>query len=425
MGQSIGLVAETAASRTSQDASNPDDETMNAIDTEMSKTSLPDFVPKYVASQVGRAKRSLELLRSAKPNHPLCHTLPNWQNLCHGWTWTNDGVEDLVQRLGDHVKSVNSMVDDWRQQYSSVRNVESTPTVHRTASGVQRPGKQLFVAEAAEYPPELVQFRVFDLEPGSHIPNAVAEPIVDDYDVNRDGYTSLSYTEFLKAFQHTLPTAAPTLHVLADIACLQPLVAHSRLLSSSLLDLFLSDLDFISHVDLLHQFMLFGDPSFATRIRTSLFIEDEWEEDKSSRRSSSRSRQKRKKRGHTSGEINRDWGVGLNPSLSERGVWPPGGSELAFSLRRVIVDTLDDERIETDEGERKTGGGKQRDAIWNEAEWRLGFMIRYLEEDEEDEGDPSWLDPTCESHTSGICSTADRRLLHYSYRGSRFLGDDV
>ena len=50
-------------------------------------------------------------------------------------------------------------------------------------------------------------------------------------------------------------------------------------------------------------------------------------------------------------------GVGLNPALSERGSWPPGGSELVFSLRQVVVDTLDEDHIETDEGERKTGGG--------------------------------------------------------------------
>jgi hypothetical protein len=49
--------------------------------------------------------------------------------------------------------------------------------------------------------------------------------------------------------------------------------------------------------------------------------------------------------GENDGEVPK-WGVGLGLGLSERGVWPPGGAELGFALRRVIVDSLADERDE-------------------------------------------------------------------------------
>lgn len=61
----------------------------------------------------------------------------------------------------------------------------------------------------------------------------------------------------------------------------------------------------------------------------------------------------------------------------------------------MVVDTLDEERTETEDGDRKTGGGRQQDVIWAEAEWRLGFVIRNADEDEEDGEEPSWMDPTC------------------------------
>jgi hypothetical protein len=396
LGSSIGLVAQTPASKLpknfiAHDADPPDD---NSDSNTAGDDAFPDFIPKAVLSQIERARRSLALLAIANPDHPLCRTESHWQSLCQGWTWVDASVNTLTDRLEDHTRKVNIKIDEWRSHHSSrwvtQLNKPESPTPQSVVSqgglgvlGIQNQD----LPQNSQYGPDLAQFQLFDLEPGSHL-RPMDPPAKSQKD---EASYELSYSEFVRTFPNTLPLAAPTLQTLMDVIGLQPLVVHSRILSFSLLDLFLSDLDFIAHIELLHRFMLFGDPSFSNRIRTALFVENDLDESPRNPRPLAQ----RKGRSQVN-DANAPWGVGLNPALSERGSWPPGGSELAFSLRRVVVDTLDEDRVETDEGERKTGGGLQRDQIWNEAEWRLGFIIRHLE-DEDDRGNPNWLDPTCGS----------------------------
>jgi hypothetical protein len=374
----------------------------NSDSSTVDDDALPDFIPSAVSSQIERAQRSLALLAIANPDHPLCCTKPQWQFLCQGWTWTDTSVNTLIDRVEDHMKRVNSKIDEWRWHHSPLRINRSDkressteppamPQVNLDAFDIDNHS----LPPSSQYGPDLSQFQLFDLEPGSRLHSADS-PARKQNHANHDP----SYSEFLRTFPNKLPLPAPTIQTLLDVVGLQPLMDHCRILSFSLLDLFLSDLDFIAHIELLHRFMLFGQPSFSNRIRTALFVETDLEE----LSHNSRPRPRPKRRSQVS-DAKTSWGVGLNPALSERGSWPPGGSELAFSLRRVVVDTLDEGRIETDEGERKTGGGRQRDQIWNEAEWRLGFIIRPLEEDEDGESNPSWLDPTCLSFplSSALC----------------------
>jgi hypothetical protein len=89
------------------------------------------------------------------------------------------------------------------------------------------------------------------------------------------------------------------------------------------------------------------------------------------------------------------WGIGLGLGLSERGIWPPGGAELGFALRRVIVDSLEELRFENDilQDNVKVIEHDTRwsDQVLKEAEWRLGFAIRDLPVTE---GREDWLNPS-------------------------------
>ncbi|KAF8332635.1 Spc98 family-domain-containing protein [Cantharellus anzutake] len=377
MGESIGLIATDAARKTGKgiDPLYDDDDTLR---THALIDNLPSFIPPQSSSLIDRARRSLELLRVAKPDHPACHKDDLWEALCVGWVWTQTGLEGLIVSMEKHVKDLSFRIDDWRQRATNPDNRSSVSSVFHV------PPKADDIQVVNPLMPTVTNrlkgtfdgFKLFDLEPGAHLAqfNSLAQ---------RPGS---SYDSFIHKFPDQLPLAAPTLEMLMEATCLQPLLAHSKILSSSLRDLFLSDLGFLSHVDLLHRFLLMGDSSFASRLRRALFTEEKEDEDSIGRvQSRGRSKSRRSKRKGI-------WGVGLNPNLNDRGTWPPGGSELAFSLRRVIVDTLDEARLESEDGERRTGGGRLRDAIWKEGEWRLGFVIRPAEEDDQD--DPSWLDPT-------------------------------
>jgi hypothetical protein len=410
-GKSIGLIGNPIPNwpteqRTFQAVRNSDYGSHGSED----EKSRPDFVPVAVFSEIDRGARSLSLLCTTNPDHPLCHPDPSWSALCLGWCWTDDDVERRIASLERHVQNISKRIDDWRWNLAQARRspdhdagsifINTTPfddELH--PSGHDSP---------ADNGVTIPNFKIFDLEPGTQISDGSVDT----------SSAELNYAKFTHNFPAETPTAAPTLQTLLDVAVLQPLTTHARILSSSLLEVFLSDLDFIGHLDLLWRFVLFGDPSFAVRVRMALFTDSDDPDDavksqnraRDRRRSSANALELRRPCDNAFSSIHsgRGWGVGLNPSLSDVGIWPPAGSDLAFSLRRVIVDTLDDGRFETEDGERRTGHGRQRDEIWNQAEWRLGFIIRPFDEEDEEEGEPAWADPFCEYCCADALTCATR-----------------
>jgi hypothetical protein len=91
-----------------------------------------------------------------------------------------------------------------------------------------------------------------------------------------------------------------------------------------------------------------------------------------------------------SGESSAQWAVGLGLGLAERDSWPPGGSDLSYYLRTVIVDSLESLVKLTDGHTPDPSEGKRR--IFAEAEYRLGFAIRDLPVGS---GRERWLNPCC------------------------------
>jgi hypothetical protein len=82
------------------------------------------------------------------------------------------------------------------------------------------------------------------------------------------------------------------------------------------------------------------------------------------------------------------WAIGLASSLTARETWPPGGADLSFHLRTVIVDSLE-LGYKDAEAEEKTLGRKR---VLEKAEVRLGFAIRDLPVGA---GRDRWLNPLC------------------------------
>lgn len=425
-GESIGLVGNPipdrpAEQRTFQAVRNP----AGGPHGSEGETSPPDFVPLAVSSEIDRGARSLSLLSTTNPDHPLCHPDPSWSALCSGWCWTEDDIERRVALLEKHVQEISKRIDDWRWNIAQARctlDHEIDPASINTTQfngELHLPGHDSRRSTAHN---EVIipDFKIFDLEPGTQISVGA---LVDTSSAN------LSYAKFTKSFPAETPTAAPTLQTLLDVAVLQPLTTHARILSSSLLEVFLSDLDFIGHLDLLWRFVLFGDPSFAVRVRMALFTDSDDPRDavksqnhaRDRRRSSASTLELRRPYDNaiSSAHGGRGWGVGLSPGLSDVGIWPPAGSDLAFSLRRVIVDTLDDGRFEAEGGERRTGHSRQRDVIWNQAEWRLGFIIKPFDEEDE-EGEPAWADSFCECYCAGAPIPLARFMCLSSVSNPRF-----
>lgn len=400
IGVAIGL-KEIPASTQSEDSSTTNPPS-SSLTTALS--DLPEFFPGTHIHHIDRGAKSLALLRVAKPDHPLCQPLDVSLSvlLCSGWAWTDDDVEERIELLSRHVRSVNKAIDDWRWNLSaSTRSTHSTrlsvPAMHADAVDVEPevgdpPSRVDDALDRRDLPLELDGLQVFNLEPGTH-------PLYRT-DPPPPGSRTISFQHFIESFPDELPLLAPTLGTLLESVALQPLVTHAKILSSSLLDLFLSEFDFIGHLEMLHRFVLFGNPSFAVRVRSALFADSPTiDANENSQYHRARDRRRASRPGHRrqlsmeGGVINaKPWGVGLNPALSDRGAWPPSGSDLAFALRTVIVDTLDEDRTENEEGEKRTGKGKIRDTIWKEAEWRLGFIIKPFDDDDAGTEESVWAD---------------------------------
>jgi hypothetical protein len=182
-----------------------------------------------------------------------------------------------------------------------------------------------------------------------------------------------------------LPHDSPTLPLYISNHLLAPLLTHSTLVSTALVSLYLDDLRFLDHLDVLHAYWLAGDVDFTERVSGALFGREEAGAGEAlglGRRARTRARLglggDDVANGHTG-----EWGIGLGLGLSERAMWPPGGAELAYALRTTL---LDDGRPAESLG-----------PVWEGIDDRVSFAIRPLPEDQADGKRARWLNPQGES----------------------------
>ncbi|KAF8757262.1 Spc97 / Spc98 family [Rhizoctonia solani] len=360
------------------------------------KIDLPSFFSERSKLVLGSAARALDILRRADPEHPLCRTDWAWKG--PGWGWFDKDLHAVDALTQKHILNVRKTLNGL---YGAAYAITSPPT--ETTTSVPSPSEPVRV-----YKPEIATFSVFDQPPGSHIP----APIKD-----------ISVAQFISNGPRVLPLSAPTLPLLLDVSLLALPLAHSRLISSALFRVFTGRLAFKAHLKVLRGFLLGDDAKFWSRLRGALFeeagishvsaavgrgiragvrvrlgIADTTRDNMADERAEREGR-------------SREWGVGLAVGLSDRegaGTWPPGGAELGLRLRHVIDDTLgvgwgiastsdsDDEESET-----ARERGPER-IVLKETPWRLGFILRDLEE-ESPEGRARWLNPNAIEALDFLC----------------------
>lgn len=160
----------------------------------------------------------------------------------------------------------------------------------------------------------------------------------------------------------------PTLELYISSRLLSPLLTHAQLIAQALISLYLDDLAFLSHLDMLQEYWLGGNAGFVERVGTALFTPDGGTSSLLSRRDRQRAKGK---------DADEDLGMGLGLGLSDRRHWPPGGGKLAFALRMTLLD----------EKQPHERGWKVEDLV--------SFAIHGLP-DEDDARRAKWLDPMCE-----------------------------
>ena len=318
----------------------------------------PTFFPPYLAASLTSAKKSLRILRAAQADHPIFNdtTARDLE-----WVWTEEEIGTL-----------------WL--------AETNPgTQIATSEGAADRNAHLNCDDDIENKTDrvLADFCIFDQEPGTHL---VAPASTDGLGASSTHHLR----KFLAAFPDSLPAITPTLQHLTSLV-FTPLITHTERLSSSLLSVFLSHsstLHFQTHLVLLRSYLLLTSHPFKSRINAALFSDAGDAEPESlpvlDFTAPSLSVEQTEAR---------PWAVGLVPSLIKRDSWPPGGADLSFLLRTVIVDSLELDRDAVDTlSSVQMASPDTRRAIFDEAEYRLGFAIRDLPTGP---GRDRWLNPLC------------------------------
>lgn len=313
---------------------------------------FPKFIPENLASILPAAHKSLKLLEAAKPEHPFFSTESPAKELF--WIWT----EESIKRLWNEVEVNNSPV-------APVADLPEPPPDDSQTE--QSSGDHDLVSE----------FRVFDLEPGYFSSSECDSQVVLD--------------ELMVNFPNMLPHITPSPFLLCEVM-FTPLQDHAASLSRALLAVFLDRSSFLcidAHLELLRSHMLLTSHSFKSRLSAALFSDAE---DRESHSVQLYNLLRYKSKGSTLPDQSHTgrWPVGLAPLLVTRDSWPPGGSELSFLLRTVIVDSQQNNPSSA-EGTTSDLDGAHR--VMGEAEFRLGFAIRELS----GRGHERWLDPLCKS----------------------------
>ncbi|KAG8962974.1 hypothetical protein FRC00_008246 [Tulasnella sp. 408] len=319
--------------------------------------SWPSFVDQQSGLLIERGIKSLRLLHSGQPGHPACHPQSfGIKPTKLEWVWTPKGVQDAVTCLASRLDLLQKCILHERVDGGSVNS--SAPQGQTIISKPELPKEHSSSQPSLDsitYAAELSGMAAFDRQPGHYADDTVLGQAVE------------SLAVLVESFPNALPSAAPTVGRLGRLVIVEPLVAHSRLLSQSLLDVFLNELHLLSHLDILYRFMLFGDPKFVAKLRDALCDERPF-----SPQSDDSSETESPPEGAS-------LGLGLNSKLSLTGEWPPSGFGLSHSLRSVIVEVL-----EMDSGVEQGDLVTQR-VVKQEAEWRMGFVVPPVDDNDERE----------------------------------------
>ena len=304
-------------------------------------------------------------------------------------------TERPVRSIRHHVRRVQREIEHWRKRSGERNRLKgSSSTIKLRAPRKERPGlpspfgsedappSRRASALALETPAEVYHpidslWAQFELTPGSHLaptptPLWAPSPLT----------TLQSFLQSHSGSHQLLPPDSPSLPLFISAHLLSPLLAHGKLVSTSLVSLYLDDLQLLAHYDILRDYFLGGNVSFFERVSAALFGKDEAGAGEAlGLGKRARTRARLGLGGDEKGDQESGvWGIGLGLGLSERARWPPGGAELAYALRTTLV--AEEEKVAGIEGN---------------MEDRISFAVRSLPEDDKEGRRARWLDPQGES----------------------------
>ncbi|OAV96255.1 hypothetical protein PTTG_26432 [Puccinia triticina 1-1 BBBD Race 1] len=301
---------------------------------------VPSFIPISLAESIFKAGVSLRILRRSNPFHPICLTYPAEEHGQSRWVWTPTELEKVFKAFNRQRHDMKLQISAWRH---GIKLSDDPLATIRRSKGVSLPTMQDIEQELdiGDFLKAIsTGLKPYDNQVGGsrHIDQRrkglieTVEERLRSCRVDRAGLLE--------------PMELPSLDLLTEVTVIESLRSRSLEIDRCLLSFFLIDLDFLDHLKILNQFMFCHDVMFNQRLTNALFSSSPGED--SSQRTGR----------HT---------VGVSGRLLRRGTWPPGGFDLSFALRTVILDSVaPDQRP----------AGYRASSAWATLEDRLSFAIR-------------------------------------------------
>lgn len=357
---------------------------------EFSAGRMPGFVPKEARRILYEAGKSLRTLKVATHGlHPLCNIE---QAIDIRWTWGDSEKSELE----NYVRHIQKQVDHWHRHQLSQSSSNRLTQIHTQGEEDKEDYMEFNKLNQSRHEEDALYPRpesdigglwsLFNQPPGSQL--SVSHPHHSHSEFPIWGPTPLTHLHsFISRHSSPnyplLPPSCPTLSIFISNQILDPLLTHATLISTSLVSLYLHDLRFLDHLDVLRAFWLAGDAGFMERVSSALFGKDSAGAGEAVGLGKRARIRARLGLGEDDDRQDRDddWGIGLGIGLSERSRWPPGGAELAYALRTTLLNYEDNDK------KKPTG------SVWEDVGDRVSFAVRELPEEEHSGKRARWLNP--------------------------------
>ncbi|KAL7627380.1 hypothetical protein AAE478_001573 [Parahypoxylon ruwenzoriense] len=277
------------------------------LDYVLDEGRMPEFVPSEVALAIFETGKTLRLLRTHHPEHPLCQMglIVSSKPPALRWHFDWKSIGHFQEEVESYEKRLLNALQDWPTKIDPA----SQTTDSTTQSLGEGYGLQFFGHEGAQLEGRLLA----SIEILNKLPSAASE---------EDGLSKLMYARLFEdnpATEEAFPSFSPHWSLI-PYHSFEPLVAaQARVINREYMKLLFSVHRLRDHLSLQKQFHLLGNGVFCSRLSHALFDPN-------------------------LDTAERQTGVALSGGtmglrLSGRETWPPASSELRLALMGVLAES--------------------------------------------------------------------------------------
>ncbi|GAO46041.1 hypothetical protein SAICODRAFT_16684 [Saitoella complicata NRRL Y-17804] len=267
----------------------------------LKQSHIPPFLSHTDALRTLGSGESLELIKTCKPDHPLCQygeggAMEGMTKLKLEWKFMWEDLERLGEGVRRYEREMRDVLEAYRNKNtvtpSSDGNVEMEVEVEDKEVGRDEMDMDMWQMDKEQLQTIIGDLREMMSAPPTTTTTTTPQPT--------DAATSLNITV----------SNPPSLDTIAHHAFQRVLAMQSRLIQTATLDLFLHDLNLRHELELWWRFGLFGDGRFVGTLREGVFGAN-----------------------------------GLGLGNGGKGRWPPSGGRLVGALDGVWLGGKENNRI--------------------------------------------------------------------------------